>query len=79
MPLILRVFFAVKENSHSKLPKPGGEEIKVTVPVIMSNGDLYVRKEAATQQASRVSSVHSAASIVCSRLRLLLHRLRRAT
>jgi len=50
--------FIVKENSHSKLPKPGGEEIKVTVPVIMSNGDLYVRKEADTQQASKVHEGH---------------------
>ena len=39
--------FVVKENSHSKLPNVGGEEIQVTVPVIMSNGDLYVRKVAA--------------------------------
>merc|ERR1712012_1357841 len=39
--------FIVKENSHSKLPNVGGEEIQVTVPVIMSNGDLYVRKVAA--------------------------------
>ena len=51
------MFIIVKENSYSKLPKPGGEEIKVTVPVIMSNGDMYVRKEVDTQQPSKVSNV----------------------
>ena len=47
--------FSVKENSHSKLPKAGGEEIKVTVPIIMSNGDLYVRKETDTNKPNTVS------------------------
>ena len=49
--------FSVKENSYSKLPKAGGEEIKVTVPIIMSNGDLYVRKETDTNKPNTVSKV----------------------
>ena len=36
---------SVQENSQSKLPKIGGEEIRVRVPSIHSNGDLYVMKE----------------------------------
>jgi len=50
--------FIVKENSHSKLPKPGGEEIKVTVPAIMSNGDLCVRKLQDTSSSSMVEEGH---------------------
>jgi len=50
--------FIVKENSHSKLPKAGGEEIKVTVPIIMSNGDLYVRKESDTNKSNTVHEGH---------------------
>ena len=52
-----QIQFSVKENSHSKLPKAGGEEIKVTVPIIMSNGDLYVRKESDTNKSNTVSKV----------------------
>ena len=36
----------VSEGSETRLPKPGQEEIKVTLSFIMASGDIYVRKEA---------------------------------
>ena len=36
---------SVSEGSKTRLPKTGGEEIKVTLSFIMSTGDIYVRKE----------------------------------
>ena len=36
----------VSEGSETRLPKPGGEEINVTLSFIMASGDIYVRKEA---------------------------------
>jgi len=35
----------VSEGSETRLPKPGGEEIMVTLSFIMATGDIYVRKE----------------------------------
>ena len=48
----------MKENSHSKLPNVGGEEIQVTVPVIMANGDLYVRKLTESKQSNTATNGH---------------------
>ena len=47
--------YTVQQNSQSKLPKPGAEEIKVIVPFIHSNGDLYVQKEVERNQPLSVS------------------------
>ena len=38
-------FVLVSEGSETRLPKPGGEEIKVKLSFIMATGDIYVRKE----------------------------------
>ena len=46
---------SVQEHSQFRLPKPGGEEIQVTVPFIQSNGDLYVTKEVERSEPLSVS------------------------